>query len=64
MLRSVNVAVLAAIFNVGASPRPSGLGIQDYGSVKTLALCPSSPNCIATSEEANDPTHYVPAWCE
>ncbi len=36
---------------------------QDYGGgVKTLALCPSTPNCIATSEEANDPTHYVPAW--
>lgn len=37
---------------------------QDYGgNIKTLALCPSTPNCIATSEEANDPNHYVPAWC-
>eukprot|EP00197_Chlamydomonas_leiostraca_P002707 CAMPEP_0202858814 /NCGR_PEP_ID=MMETSP1391-20130828/1183_1 /ASSEMBLY_ACC=CAM_ASM_000867 /TAXON_ID=1034604 /ORGANISM="Chlamydomonas leiostraca, Strain SAG 11-49" /LENGTH=225 /DNA_ID=CAMNT_0049537775 /DNA_START=20 /DNA_END=697 /DNA_ORIENTATION=+ len=66
VLNSVNlgaVAVLGSILSIGASPRPGNLGIQDYGGgVKTLALCPSSPNCIATSEEANDPTHYVPPW--
>lgn len=26
------------------------------------ALCPSTPNCIATSEESNDESHYVPPW--
>jgi hypothetical protein len=36
---------------------------QDYGGgLKTLALCPPSPNCISTAEEANDPQHYVPQW--
>jgi uncharacterized protein (DUF1499 family) len=39
------------------------LGVLDYGAgVKTLGLCPPSPNCISTSEEANDPEHYVPGW--
>jgi len=42
----------------------SNIGIQDYGTVKTLSLCPPTPNCIATSEEANDQDHYVPAWCD
>lgn len=98
VLNSVNIVALGALLNIGAVPRPSGLGIkvrsgmmrgharskrnlcsnkvcmpwttasyrvpQDYGGgVKTLALCPSSPNCVATSEELNDPTHYVPPWC-
>ncbi|KAL4439917.1 hypothetical protein ABPG75_002918 [Micractinium tetrahymenae] len=63
VLRSVNVAVLGAIFTWGAAPRPSGLGIQDYGGgLRTLGLCPPSPNCISTAEEANDPQHYVPQW--
>jgi len=63
MLNSVNVGVLAALFTWGAVPRPNTLGIQDYGGgVKTLGLCPPSPNCISTAEEANDPDHYVPAW--
>ncbi|KAJ9517662.1 hypothetical protein QJQ45_025141 [Haematococcus lacustris] len=35
----------------------------DYGGgVKTLALCPSTPNCVSTAEEANDPQHYIPPW--
>eukprot|EP00879_Flechtneria_rotunda_P001011 GHRR01001147.1.p1 GENE.GHRR01001147.1~~GHRR01001147.1.p1 ORF type:complete len:246 (+),score=60.54 GHRR01001147.1:40-777(+) len=63
VLNSVNVAVLSAVFNWGAVARPNGLGIKDYGSnIKTLSLCPPSPNCISTAEEINDPTHYVPAW--
>uniref|UniRef100_A0A7S3R171 DUF1499 domain-containing protein n=1 Tax=Dunaliella tertiolecta TaxID=3047 RepID=A0A7S3R171_DUNTE len=63
VLRSVNVGVIASLFTFGAVPRPNNLGIQDYGGgVKTLALCPSTPNCIATSEETNDPNHYVPPW--
>lgn len=63
MLNSVNVAVLGSLFTFGAVDRPKGLGIQDYGGgVKTLGLCPPSPNCISTAEEANDPGHYVPTW--
>ncbi|KAF5834292.1 hypothetical protein DUNSADRAFT_9115 [Dunaliella salina] len=63
VLRSVNVGVIASLFTFGAVPRPNNLGVQDYGGgVKTLALCPSTPNCIATSEETNDPNHYVPPW--
>ena len=63
MLHSVNVAVLGAMFSWGATPRPSNIGVQDYGGgLKTLGLCPPSPNCISTAEEANDPEHYVPQW--
>lgn len=53
--------VLGALLTWGAAPRPSNLGIQDYGAgIQTLSLCPRSPNCIATSEELNDPEHYAP----
>ena len=62
VLNSVNVAVLGALFNFGASPRPSGLGVKEFSGRKTLALCPSTPNCISTAEEANDMGHYVPQW--
>lgn len=63
VLNSVNVLVLGALFNIGGAPRPKGLGIQDYGGgVKTLALCPSTPNCVSTAEEANDPNHFIPPW--
>lgn len=38
-------------------------GLQDYGGgLRTLSLCPPTPNCISTAEEANDPQHYVPQW--
>ncbi|GIL41953.1 hypothetical protein Vafri_33 [Volvox africanus] len=61
VLRSVNMAVLAAVLSIGAAPRPSNLGIQDYGAgIQTLSLCPRTPNCIATSEEGNDREHYAP----
>lgn len=61
VLRSVNVAVLGALLTIGAAPRPANLGIQDYGGgIQTLSLCPPTPNCIATSEEGNDRTHYAP----
>lgn len=64
LLHSVNVTVLGAILSIGAAPRPSNLGVNDYGGgLKTLNLCPPTPNCISTAEEANDPRHYVPAWC-
>jgi hypothetical protein len=62
MLASVSLP-LASVLSIGGAPRPSSIGIQSYGgSVQTLSLCPPTPNCIATSEEANDPTHFVPAW--
>jgi uncharacterized protein (DUF1499 family) len=36
--------------------------VQDIYGVKTLALCPPTPNCLATSEEGNDLKHYAPNW--
>lgn len=63
MMYSINVAVLGALVNWGTAPKPSNLGVQDYGGgLKTLSLCPPSPNCISTAEEANDLTHFVPPW--
>ena len=62
VLNSVNVAVLASLLSIGASPRPSGLGPRDFNGTKSLGLCPPTPNCISTAEEANDPKHYVPQW--
>jgi uncharacterized protein (DUF1499 family) len=54
---------LGAVFTFGAAPRPKGLGVTDYGSgVKSLGLCPATPNCISTAEAANDLDHYVPGW--
>jgi uncharacterized protein (DUF1499 family) len=63
VLNSVNVGVMAALFNWGAVARPNTLGIQSYGTdVKTLGLCPPTPNCISTAEEMNDPAHFVAPW--
>lgn len=63
MLHSVNGLFLGALFTWGSTARPSSIGVQDYGGgVRTLGLCPPSPNCISTAEELNDPTHYVPGW--
>ena len=63
MLRTPTAAglFLGALFTWGAAPRPKGLGVTDYGSgVKSLGLCPATPNCISTAEAANDLDHYVP----
>lgn len=62
ILNSANLAVVASLFNWGAAPRPSGLGVRDINGTKVLSLCPSTPNCISTAEEANDLKHYVPQW--
>ncbi|XP_002974431.2 uncharacterized protein LOC9658373 isoform X1 [Selaginella moellendorffii] len=59
LLQSSGLASLAAIFNFSGT-RPDYLGIQK--NPPSLALCPPTPNCISTSEEANDPSHYVPPW--
>ena len=54
---------LGALFTFGAAPRPKGLGVTDYGSgVKSLGLCPATPNCVSTAEAANDLDHYIPGW--
>eukprot|EP00897_Mesotaenium_endlicherianum_P008705 jgi/Mesen1/7863/ME000042S07309 len=59
VLRSSSAAMLAAIFHFGGT-RPSFIGVSR--SPPGLALCPSTPNCISTSEELNDPGHFVPPW--
>eukprot|EP00959_Pyramimonas_sp_CCMP1952_P362743 7596279-Pyramimonas_sp.AAC.1 len=43
---------------------PKSLGLKDYGNFSSLGLCPKTPNCISTAEEANDQAHFVPAWCD
>ena len=63
MFNSLNIAVFGSVFTWGATARPSNIGVQDYGGgIKTLGLCPPSPNCISTAEELNDEGHFVPAW--
>jgi uncharacterized protein (DUF1499 family) len=54
--------VLGSLFNFGAVPRPSGLGVRDFNGTKSLGLCPPTPNCVSTAEEANDIKHYIPQW--
>lgn len=46
---------LASILSIGAAPRPRNLGLQDYGSFKTVNLCPPTPNCISTAEVGREP---------
>lgn len=61
ILNGINVGVIAAIFNWGTTERPSSLGVVDYGGgVRTLGLCPPSPNCISTAEEMADFGHFAP----
>eukprot|EP00243_Klebsormidium_subtile_P004410 TRINITY_DN18392_c0_g1_i1.p1 TRINITY_DN18392_c0_g1~~TRINITY_DN18392_c0_g1_i1.p1 ORF type:complete len:242 (+),score=29.28 TRINITY_DN18392_c0_g1_i1:41-727(+) len=59
ILQSSSAAFLASVFHFGGDV-PSNLGFQR--DPPGLKLCPPSPNCISTSEEANDPSHFVPAW--
>lgn len=59
ILRSSSAAILLAIFRFSGT-RPSYLGVQK--NPPALALCPPTPNCISTSEELNDPSHFVPPW--
>jgi len=44
-------------------------GVQDMYGTPSLGLCPSTPNCISTAEEANmsedvngGKSHYIPQW--
>lgn len=61
MLNSVSGIALASVFQFTGT-RPNNLGLKDYGTFKSLGLCPPTPNCISTAEEANDVSHFVPAW--
>ncbi|KAK3287839.1 hypothetical protein CYMTET_4667 [Cymbomonas tetramitiformis] len=60
-LNSVSGIFLASMFSFSGT-RPSNLGPKNYGNFKQLGLCPPTPNCISTAEEANDLSHYVPQW--
>ncbi|KAK3145414.1 hypothetical protein QOZ80_3BG0252540 [Eleusine coracana subsp. coracana] len=59
VLRSSELATLAAIFHFGGS-KPSYLGVQK--NPPSLALCPATNNCVSTSEEISDSNHYAPPW--
>ncbi|KAH7848921.1 hypothetical protein Vadar_010271 [Vaccinium darrowii] len=59
ILRSSEAALIGAIFNLSGT-KPNYLGIQKNNP--SLALCPSTKNCISTSENASDLTHYAPPW--
>ncbi|KAK7256626.1 hypothetical protein RIF29_30080 [Crotalaria pallida] len=41
--------------------KPGYLGVQE--KQPSLALCPATNNCVSTSENVADLTHYVPPWC-
>ncbi|KAK9808585.1 hypothetical protein WJX72_000105 [[Myrmecia] bisecta] len=63
VLKSVNFGFFASIFTWGAAPRPEKLGVQTYGStgIRTLGICPPTPNCVSTADET-DISHYIPSW--
>lgn len=59
ILRSSEIAVLGAIFHFSGA-KPDYLGVQK--NPPALALCPATKNCISTSENTSDLTHYAPPW--
>ncbi|PIA49975.1 hypothetical protein AQUCO_01300603v1 [Aquilegia coerulea] len=59
ILKSSELALLGAIFHFSGT-KPSYLGVQK--NPKALALCPATNNCISTSEDVSDLTHYAPPW--
>ncbi|XP_058210650.1 uncharacterized protein LOC131323046 [Rhododendron vialii] len=59
ILRSSEVALIGAIFNFSGT-KPDYLGVQKNNP--SLALCPATKNCISTSENTSDITHYAPPW--
>jgi len=40
--------------------KPDYLGVQK--NQPALALCPATKNCISTSENVTNLTHYTPPW--
>ncbi|OIW21692.1 hypothetical protein TanjilG_08095 [Lupinus angustifolius] len=59
ILKSSELATIGAIFNLSGK-KPEYLGVQK--NPPALALCPATKNCISTSENINDLTHYAPPW--
>ncbi|KAL1809292.1 hypothetical protein ACET3Z_026282 [Daucus carota] len=59
ILRSSELALLGAIFQFSGT-KPDYLGVQK--NYPALALCPATKNCISTSENESDFTHYAPPW--
>eukprot|EP00268_Persea_americana_P067948 TRINITY_DN9405_c0_g1_i1.p1 TRINITY_DN9405_c0_g1~~TRINITY_DN9405_c0_g1_i1.p1 ORF type:complete len:209 (-),score=36.08 TRINITY_DN9405_c0_g1_i1:380-1006(-) len=59
ILRSSELAGIASIFHFSGA-KPNYLGVQK--NPPSLALCPATKNCISTSEESSDLTHYAPPW--
>ncbi|XP_059651545.1 uncharacterized protein LOC132299105 [Cornus florida] len=59
ILRSSEIAVIGAIFQFSGT-KPDYLGVQK--NTTSLALCPATKNCISTSENISDLTHYAPPW--
>ncbi|XP_021748503.1 uncharacterized protein LOC110714307 [Chenopodium quinoa] len=59
ILRSSEFATLAAIFHFSGT-KPEYLGVQK--NPPSLALCPATKNCLSTSENSSDTSHYAPPW--
>ncbi|KAK7260242.1 hypothetical protein RIF29_26130 [Crotalaria pallida] len=59
ILRSSEIATIGAIFNLSGK-KPEYLGVQKNSPA--LALCPATKNCVSTSENVSDLTHYAPPW--
>ncbi|KZV47354.1 hypothetical protein F511_30174 [Dorcoceras hygrometricum] len=59
ILRSSEIAVLGAIFHFSGT-KPNYLGVQK--NPPSLALCPATNNCVSTSENISDRSHYAPPW--
>ncbi|KAL5133006.1 hypothetical protein HKD37_03G006394 [Glycine soja] len=59
ILRSSEIATIGAILNFGGK-KPDYLGVQK--NPPALALCPATKNCVSTSENISDRTHYAPPW--
>ncbi|KAJ1407222.1 hypothetical protein SESBI_24546 [Sesbania bispinosa] len=59
ILKSEEFASIGAIFNFSGK-KPDYLGVQK--NPPALALCPATRNCISTSENVTNLTHYAPPW--
>ncbi|KAG5014173.1 hypothetical protein AAZX31_09G247100 [Glycine max] len=59
ILESGELATIGAIFNFRGK-KPDYLGVQK--NQPALALCPATKNCISTSENVTNLTHYTPPW--
>uniref|UniRef100_A0A5B7BV46 DUF1499 domain-containing protein n=1 Tax=Davidia involucrata TaxID=16924 RepID=A0A5B7BV46_DAVIN len=59
ILRSSEIAMIGSIFHFSGT-KPEYLGVQK--NPPALALCPATKNCLSTSENISDLTHYAPPW--